>query len=90
MILEKLPKVGPTLGKIFTTYNLEGFQVIWIFGRSIKTRKVDKINNMTPENESSQVGTQLGKNVGSFIQGFHTLVEQFYELVQESSSTGLS
>ncbi|RUA16047.1 MAG: hypothetical protein DSY83_06425 [Flavobacteriia bacterium] len=59
--MEKLPKLVPTLGTIFLTYNLHGFTVIWTLGRSISIKKKGKRADKTPENQNSQVGYQLGK-----------------------------
>jgi len=57
----KNSQVGTNLGTIFLSYNLYRFRAIWIFRRSKNPSKSQKRVTKTPENQNSQVGTNLGK-----------------------------
>tara|TARA_A100000171_G_C2004103_1_gene83220 strand:+ start:222 stop:497 length:276 start_codon:yes stop_codon:yes gene_type:complete len=51
---------------------------------------LEKRGAKTPENQNSQVGTNLGKVRELFFQGFHPLVEHLDEPFQEPCPTALA
>jgi hypothetical protein len=57
----KNSQVGTNLGTIFLSYNLYRFRTIWTFERSKKASELQKRGTKTPENQNSQVGTNMGK-----------------------------